>query len=267
MFDCHIHSSFSGDSDLDAILACETAIRSGLMGIAFTDHLDIDFPDFDINFMIDFDIHSSYMDNLKHKYESRLKILKGIEVGIQPHVVEDSLKVVKGYGFDYVLASVHILDGVDPYRKVYYQGKTKSEAYARYLQEVLFMVGNFDDFDMAGHFDYIIRCADYDDRSLRYGDHTDLMDLIFKELISKGRGFEINTGSYREKDNIPVPEYDIQILKRYKELGGDMVCLGSDSHSPEYIGYKFKYFRDMLVEAGFDYTVHFEGRKPVYDKL
>lgn len=265
MFDCHIHSSFSGDSNLDAVSACELAIKAGLEGIAFTDHLDYDFPDFDDEFLIDFETYSRYMDNLKAKYKTRLKVLKGIEVGIQPHVIEDTYKVVKQYDFDYVLASVHIIDRVDPYKVLYYKDKTKMQAYSGYLEEVLFMVMNFDDFDAAGHLDYIIRCAKYDDRSLRYADHCDLLDSIFKVLASKGKGIEINTGSYRDKnDGVPVPEYDITILKRYRELGGEIVCLGSDSHSPEYIGYKFDYFSELLLEAGFKYTAHFEDRRPVF---
>jgi len=275
MYDCHVHSHFSLDSELDPITACEVAIKAGLEGIAFTDHMDYDFPNIDPNLNIDFDTYSRYMDNLKAKYKARLKVLKGVEVGIQPHVIEDSLQLVKKYDFDYVLASVHILDGIDPYYKdsCYYKDKTKLQAYSRYFEEILFMVTHFDDFDVAGHFDYIIRYAPYDDRSFRYDDHRDLLDSIFKELIYKGRGFEINTGSYRERSSgiagpdKKAPEYDIALLKRFRELGGEIVCLGSDSHSPEYIGYKFSYFSGLLLEAGFKYVTHFEGRKPVFTKI
>jgi histidinol-phosphatase (PHP family) len=94
MFDSHVHSSFSGDSDMPAETACETAIKLGLSGIAFTDHLDIDFPDFDVKFLIDFEQYSSVMDEIKSRFESGLKVLKGIEVGIQPHVIEESDETV-----------------------------------------------------------------------------------------------------------------------------------------------------------------------------
>jgi histidinol-phosphatase (PHP family) len=88
-----------------------------------------------------------------------------------------------------------------------------------------------------------------------------------KELISNGKGFEINTGSFRDKPGRSTPSYDMELLKRYKRLGGEIISLGSDSHSLEYIGYKFDYFKELLEEAGFKHTVHFENRKPVFDRL
>lgn len=267
MIDCHVHSSFSGDSEMPAEVACERAIEVGLKGLTFTDHLDIDFPDFSTEFLIDFDKYSVFMDNLKDKYKNRLKVLKGIEIGIQPHVMDETDKTVSSQNFDFVLCSVHVIDRIDPYQPIYYKGKTKQQAYSKYLQAILFTVTNFNNFDAAGHFDYVIRKACYDDRSLRYCDHTELMDSILKTLVSKSKGFEINTGSYRDLPGKTTAEYDIGILKRYKELGGKIVTLGSDSHVPDYIGYKFNYFKDMLKEAGFSYITHFEARKPVFDRI
>lgn len=263
MFDCHIHSNFSADSTLDASCACETAIISGLDGVAFTDHLDFDYPD--ETFLIDFAQYISDISLIRSKYDKRLKVLKAIEVGIQPHVLEDSLNVVNSYDFDYVLASVHIIDGIDPYRNRKYYGKDKTEAYGRYLEEILFMVKNFKSFDMVGHFDYIIRFASYADRTLRYADHHEILDAIIKELILQGRGFELNTRAYT--DSPADAEYDIELLKRYRQLGGELICLGSDAHRAGHIAGRFEYFAQMIRDAGFSYTVHFEERKPVFDKL
>lgn len=268
MFDCHVHSKFSCDSNLTLEAACDKAIEIGLSGIAFVDHLDFDFPGFGDEFLIDFDEYSFQISKIKEKYRNKLKVLKGIEVGIQPHVIEDSLSVVKKHDFDYVIASVHIIDGQDPYKKQFYPKKTKSQAYSRYLEEILFMVRNFNDFDICGHFTYIIRYPNYDDRTLRYHEHSDLFDTILKQLISRGKGFEINTGSFKETiDGRTVPEYDINILKRYKELGGEIICLGSDAHHVEFIGYKFSYFKDMISKAGFKYLTYYENRKPVFIPL
>ena len=268
MFDCHVHSNFSGDSDMDAETACFSAIEHSLSGIAFVDHLDYDFPGEEFDDIIDFEEYLKLLDCLRAKYGSRLEIIKGIEVGIQPHVIEQSASFVRSHDFDYVLGSVHIVDGLDPYKNPFYEGKTKHQAYARYLENIIHMLDNFADFDMAGHLDYIIRYAPYDDRSLVYADHPDLLDSIFKKLICSGKGFEINTSSYREKGRkLPIPRFDAAILKRYRELGGELVCIGSDSHTPNYLGYKFGYFREMLLDAGFKYTARFEGRKPRFDKL
>lgn len=264
MFDCHVHSRFSFDSNAEPELICTESIRLGLSGIAFVDHLDYDFPVYGDE-IFDFSEYFRTLESMINKYKSQLKILKGIEVGIQPHVIEKSLEVVRKYNFDYVLTSVHIINGMDPYKGDYYLDKSKQEAYSLYLEHTLNMAKCVGNFDVVGHMDYVIRCANYDDRTLRYDEHSDLIDSLFKTIISKGKGFEINTGSYRENSKgIPVADYDIKILKRYKELGGEIICLGSDAHSTEYLGCKFEYFKELLSEAGFKYLTHFENRKPVF---
>ncbi len=263
MFDCHMHTKFSTDSLMDPSIACKTAIGLGLDGIVFTDHLDYDYPEEE--FVLNIDDYFSEMEAVKSLYSNKLKILHGVEVGIQPHVLEDSLKVVTSYPFDYVLAAVHIIDGFDPYMREYYKGKTKHEAYELYLQKIYTMIKTFKSFDMVAHFEYIIRYACYDDRMLRYAEHKDILDAILSELVSQGRGFELNTGTYRK--NPPDIEYDFEVLRRYRQLGGELICLGSDAHKPENIGVRFTYYAQMLRDAGFKYTVHFENRKPVFDPL
>jgi len=268
LFDCHVHSNFSFDSNLAPQDACEKAIKLGFEGIAFVDHLDFDFPGYD-DIIIDFNKYSSFMEALKKRYKGRLEIIKGIEVGIQPHVIESSSAIVEKHDFDFAIGSIHILDGLDPYRDPYYCGKSKIEAYEGYLKEILFMIENYDNFDVSAHFDYIVRCADYTDNSMKYCEHSDLFDAIFRLLISKGKGFEVNTGSFRKRtnNNSSTPEYDIEILKRYRELGGEIICLGSDAHSIEFIGYGFDYFKEMVKSAGFKYLTRFKKRKPVFTAI
>lgn len=263
MFDCHMHTRFSTDSIMDASEACETALGLGLDGVAFTDHQDYDYPGED--FSIDFNEYIETITAVRDKYEGRIKVLRAVEVGIQPHVVKESFELVNSFPFDYVLASIHVIDRIDPYKRLYYSGKTKAEAYGLYLNEIFKMTRSFGSFDMVGHFEYIIRCADYDDRSLRYADHSDILDMIMRELITQGRGFELNTGTFRAPAS--DADYDIEMLKQYRRLGGELVCLGSDAHRAEHIASKFDYYTQMLRDAGFRYTVHFENRKPVFDKL
>lgn len=266
MFDCHVHSSFSGDSEMPAARACEIAIEKNLKGIAFTDHLDYDYPNYDDTFTIDFNGYSKFMDKLKVQYAGKLAVLKGIEVGIQPHVIEDTLKVVEGYDFDYVLASVHIIDKQDPYQKDYYIGKTKETAYGRYLEEVFYAVSNFTNYDIVGHIGYVRRYGDYDDKSLRYSDYSDILDEILKKVISSGKGIEVNTSGYRSGLGSPMPDYDM--VRRYKELGGEILCLGSDAHYPEHIAHSFDIaVRELLLNTGFRHLAHFDHRKPVFEKL
>lgn len=267
MFDCHIHSQFSSDSTMDAVDACETALHRKLEGLIFTDHLDFDYPGFENDFIIDFDMYSRFMDELKGTYSGRLKVLKGIETGIQPHVMKETQEVVNRYNFDYVIGSVHIINRQDPYVGGYYGDQTRQQAYDRYLEEILYMLQHYSHFDVLGHIDYIIRYGPYAERGLRYEEHQERIDCILRTLVAKGKGMEVNTASYRVKAGKKTVEYDIAILQRYRELGGEIICLGSDAHSAEYIGYKFSDFCKLLMDCGFQYICHFENRRPVFNKI
>jgi len=265
MFDSHVHSSFSGDSEMDAREACSIAIDKGLSGLAFTDHLDIDFPDFDINFMIDFDKYSSSMDDLKSYHKNNLKVLKGIEVGIQPHVIEETTDVVNKHDFDFVISSIHIIDRKDPYSGAYFTNmKSKEQAFLRYLKEILFSLENFDNFDVIGHIGYVRRYCPYEDKSLAHKDFSDILDIILKLAISKGKGIEINTSGFRSLGT-PIPDFDI--IKRYHELGGEIITTGSDAHLTEHIAYSFDTIKKALADMGFKYTTYFEKRKPIFVPL
>ncbi|TYQ18324.1 UNVERIFIED_CONTAM: histidinol-phosphatase (PHP family) [Acetivibrio alkalicellulosi] len=265
MYDCHIHSSFSGDSNMECHIAINTAIELGLEGIGFTDHLDYDYPNYDDVFMIDFDKYSEYIDNIKSQFKGKIQVLKGIEVGIQPHVVEDTLKVVNKYNFDIVIASVHIVDKLDLHNGDFCKNKTRNEAYSKYLKTVCETICQFENFDVLGHIDLIRRYGHYDVNTLKYNDFPDHIDAILNKLISLGKGLEVNTSGYRYNLASPMPDFDI--VKRYKELGGEIICTSSDAHTPEYIGYKFDYIKELIIKAGFKYTSHFENRKPVFSPI
>lgn len=265
MFDCHTHSSFSGDSDMPTEEACEKAIFLGLKGIAFTDHLDYDYPNYNDTFNIDFKEYSRFMDNLKLKYRNQLKIIKGIEVGIQPHVIEDTLKVVEGFEFDFVIGSIHIIDKMDPYAGDYFEGKTKKQAYVRYLEEILFMLDNYTNFDIVGHIGYLRRYGSYDNRALTYADYKDWLDEILRKVISLGKGIEVNTSGYRTNLGSPMPDFDV--VEHYRELGGEIICLGSDAHAVGHIGLNFPYVLERLKAIGFQYTAYFEKRKAVFERI
>ena len=84
-------------------------------------------------------------------------------------------------------------------------------------------------------------------------------------VIEKGKGIEINTSGLRQKfgDTFPSFEY----IKLYRELGGEIITIGSDAHSMNYLGYKFKIIPDYLMDAGFDYYTIFKQRKPEFIRL
>lgn len=264
MIDCHVHSAFSADSTEKAETTCNHAIEIGLEGITFTDHLDLDYPAGDISFLIDFDAYAHYMNGLKREYRDRLKIFMGVEAGYQPQVIQATDSLIRGYDFDFVINSVHAVNGTDPYYGDFYVGKTKYEAYSEYLKAILDSVSAYKNYDVVGHIGYIRRYGNYDDRSLRHLDYKDLLDMILKTVIHDGKGIEINTSGLRSLSS-PMPDFDI--IKRYLKLGGEIITLGSDAHRAEHIGYEFDAVLDVLKGLGVRRIAHYEGRKAFFDAI
>ncbi|MHB8064347.1 MAG: histidinol-phosphatase HisJ family protein [Ruminiclostridium sp.] len=265
MHDNHIHSKFSCDSVMEAAEACQKAVEMGLRGLVFTDHVDYDFPDFDKSFLIDLDQYFEFFKSLQNDWKEKLDIRIGVEMGFQPHVLKDINKTIDKYPFDFVINSVHIVDHLDPYTGEFYKGKTKHQAYERYLQEILCSINSYDNFDIIGHIGYAARYGNFRDKSLRYNDYGDLLDQILKSTLEKGKGIELNTSGLRSDLSSPIPGYDI--FNRYFELGGEIVTIGSDAHFTEHIGHSFSEVIAYLKNIGFKNIAHFEKRKPVFEKL
>ncbi len=265
MFDNHIHSKFSTDSKMDAEEACKRAVEIGLTGVVFTDHVDYDYPDFDNSFLINLDEYFEVFTALKDKWKEKLDVLIGVEMGFQPHALNQINRVLPQYPFDFVINSVHIIDHMDPYTGVFFRGRTQQQSYERYLQEILLSAVAYENYDVIGHIGYAARYGDFEDKPLRYADYSDLLDQILKAVIARGKGIEINTSGLRSDLKQPLPGYDV--FKRYFELGGEIVTVGSDSHLTEHMGHSFKEAIVHLKEIGFRHVAHFEKRKPVFEKL
>ncbi|PYG87457.1 histidinol-phosphatase (PHP family) [Ruminiclostridium sufflavum DSM 19573] len=265
MHDSHIHSNFSGDSDMKADSACRKAVEAGLSGLVFTDHVDYDYPDFDENFLINLDQYFSFFTELRDSWKNKLDIRIGVEMGYQPHVVNEINKTLGKYPFDFIINSVHIIDHLDPYTGQFFMGKNQRQAYERYLLEILYSVSAYDNYDIIGHIGYVARYGDFEDKPLRYSNYPELLDQILKAVIEKGKGIELNTSGLRTDLQSSIPGRDI--LHRYFELGGETVTIGSDAHRTEHIASCFKEAAEYLKEIGFRYAAHFEGRKPVFEKL
>ena len=141
-----------------------------------------------------------------------------------------------------------------------------SDSYRAYFEEMLSYVRNYKDYDVYGHLDYIARYAPADaDRPFSYFDYSDLIDEILKAIISNHKGIECNTSGLRKPLNATNPSVDI--LKRYKELGGEIITVGSDAHFAEHVAADFDKAADILKACGFRYYNTFVHRQPVFDKL
>ncbi len=272
LFDNHNHSQFSFDGKRTSVeKSARQAIASGLGGLAFTDHCDFFVPEMKaaqenlVSEVFDVAPQQAEIDRVQTVLagEGRaLKILKGIEVGMHEDCHEQIRKTLKDNRFDQIIASVHYLDGIDPFYGGYYEGKTWREAYGHYLETIWKEMRWLEDFDIMGHFDYVVRYAPYPETCLRYRDFSDLLDEMLRYLIHNGKALEINTKSYQDYHGREVT-LDRNVLIRYREMGGEIVSLGSDSHDAYRVGYGFPNTAEMLKSLGFRWTAHYESRKLV----
>lgn len=259
MYDYHVHSLFSADSDSDLDEIFKKAIQKGLKGICITDHIDYQHGHAELNFTFE---PKSYFQVLREKqkqYEENLQIFIGVEMGIQSHIYEECNQLVRQNEFDYVLMSQHMVEGHDLYEKKLYRDYPMEEAIQRYYDTLKKNIVGFDDFDCLGHLDLVRR---YHESAKKYDmkKFTESIEEILELLIQKEKGIEINAGGFRYGLEVPNPDW--WIIKRYYEKGGRILTLGSDSHVPEGVGTEFDQVREKLKQIGFEEAMYFSKRKP-----
>lgn len=265
LWDTHMHCRFSGDSDAAPEDMIRAAIGRGLDGICFTDHLDYDFPNEPELFLLDLDEYDREMHALADAYHDTIPVRCGIELGVQPHLHDKLRGVVNGHDYDFVICSSHTIDHQDPYYKTFFEGREEHAAYRRYFESILENLSGFSDFDVYGHIDYVVRYGPNQNRFYSYEAYADVLDAILEKLIGMGKGIEINTGGF--KYGLGHPNPCEEILKRYRELGGEILTIGADAHAPEHVAYDFDKVPPILRAAGFTHYTVFEKRKPVFYPL
>lgn len=270
LYDNHNHSQFSFDGGRTSVgKTVNSAIGKGLAGVCFTDHCDFFVPPMKAQHeeyvpeVFDVGARNAEIDKVNAKCPQDFHVFKGIEIGVQKSERDKIAAHLEKYSFDEIIASVHYLDDTDPFWGGYYEGKTWRYAYGHYL-ETLYdeMVWLGDRFDIMGHYDYVTRYAPYPECSILYKDFPDILDSMLRYLAENGKALEINTKTYQDfKGRTPV--LDKNILMRYRELGGEIISLGSDSHDADRVGFNFERTAALISRCGFRYLAHFDKRKPV----
>lgn len=263
--DYHTHSCFSGDSDTPSEENVKKALEEGLSMLCFTEHLDADYPYTDVSMELDVPAYTREIQRLQEIYRSQIEIRIGAELGLQPHLGDFYRDWAKQFPFDFLIGSTHLVDRLDPYYPDYWEGRDPDESIRRYLEVTLENIRSCDTFDVYGHIDYIIRYVPRDDRHFDYAAYADLVDEILKLLIQRGKGIEVNTGGF--KAGLGVPNPCSEVIRRYRELGGEIITLGSDAHTPYYIGFRFDDAKEILRECGFRYFTVFRERRPEFVSL
>lgn len=265
MKDCHVHTKISHDGISSISDYLKISNNKGIDEITFTEHYDIyDGINTDLKTL---DIDYYLKEYMKYKKNSPIKINFGLEIGLQPDKFYKTNDMVIRYPFDYIIGSSHITCKKDiSSDKSFFDGYTRHDAYMRYFEEVLENIKTYDiEFDVYGHLDYIVRYGEYKEKEIDYDEFKIVLDEILLNLIKKNKGLEVNTSGYRYVLGSPHPNTDI--IKRYKELGGKIITIGSDAHKTNDLGSNFNEAIDILEKIGYDEVAFYHKRKPEFIKI
>ncbi len=266
LFDCHLHSCFSSDSKAAPRDVIRTAAGK-LSGICVTEHNDFDYPPEDGKtvFALDLDRYLNTYEALWPSLPENFTLLLGVEQGLQKSVAERVNAYDPDGRLDFIIGSSHLVRGNDPYYPSFWEGRSVSDALGEYFDSILENLFCCRNFDVYGHLDYITRYIPNRTAEFRLPDScTDQIDVILRKLIGIGKGIEVNTAGLRY-GNEPNPARNI--LSRYRELGGEILTIGSDAHRPEDIAYRFDECRELLLSCGFTYITIFKKRRPAFVRI
>lgn len=263
--DNHMHTYFSADSEAKPEAMILAGIQKGMKSLCITDHMDKDYIVDGQEFVFDVKRYMKELRILQEKYQNQIDVRIGMELGLQPHLKEFSKDIVRAEEFDYIIGSVHLANGKDPYYPEFYENRSDEEAYREVLLATIENLKITDDFDVLGHMDYMVRYGAHREQEYSYWKFSDEIDTILRHLIEHGKGLEVNAGGL--KYGLPFAHPHPDVLKRYKELGGEIITLGSDAHKPEHVGYDFQKVKDLLVSMNFVFCTEFKQRKPIFSKI
>lgn len=268
--DYHMHSHNSGDSRMEMPAMLDRLINCGIIDMCFTEHYDADYVYDRPNtppgtFELDVPAYREEFIKIKELYGSRINMGFGVELGIQPHLADMLKSYVKSHDFDFIIASNHLCHRKDPYYPYFFEGRSDKEAFREYFESILESVKSFNDYDVFGHLDYAVRYAPDTDKNYFYDDYADLFEEILKKIIADGHGLELNTKGFRYNLKSSNPSEDI--LRRYKELGGEIITIGSDAHVLSELAFGLERAGEILKAVGFKYYTTFLGRVPTFHTL
>lgn len=264
--DLHTHSNNSFDAKNSVDEMCQSAINKGLYAIAITDHCEAP----EIKNVAEceygcFDelIPKSVEETMraKEKYSSQIKVLCGIELG-EPMHDSQCTKRALGYGdFDFILASVHNLRNMQDFYYLDFSKFDINEILKLYFEE-LAETAEFEYFDSLAHLTYPLRYI-----KAKTGILTDLsvfqneIDNIYKILIKNNKALEINVSGLFKELGTTLPD-EIQI-KRFKELGGKYITIGTDAHETEFVGKGIEEGIAIAKKCGFTQYAIYEKHCPL----
>ncbi|MGB2937044.1 MAG: histidinol-phosphatase HisJ family protein [Phycisphaerae bacterium] len=258
--DYHLHSTHSADSRATLAEMCEAAIEAGLKDVCFAEHLDFDRDDPHYGFF-DYEAYAEAVAEAQSRYGDRLTIRMGVEFDFRRAYGVEPGECLAAMDFDFVMGSVHTTGGVHIY------GLTPEglddldirALQAEYFDETAALVAS-GWCHCLGHFDYIYKQAPGLFEAYRNAWYWERVEKILAECVARGVVLEVNT--HHVLDRGMALAADLEVLKRYRRLGGRRVAVGSDAHRPEDVAHAYAEAERALRAAGFTEATGFQAGRP-----
>lgn len=273
--DYHVHTEFSDDSVYPLEQTVKDAIRMHMDEICITDHVDygikldrdcgkpIAYRNNEPLANVDYPRYAAKIKEMQHLYGDKIAIRMGMEFGMQVHTVPQFEKLFSRFPFDFIILSVHQVENQEFWTQDFQRGRTQQEYNERYYEEMLGLVKSYKNYSVLGHMDLITR---YDKEGIYpFEKVRSCVSEILKIVIAYGKGIELNTSSQRYGLSDTTPS--MEILKLYRELGGEIITIGSDSHKPEHLGAHMEEAKRQLKELGFRRFCTYDRMKPIFHEL
>ncbi|WP_226666316.1 histidinol-phosphatase HisJ family protein [Metabacillus litoralis] len=260
LMDYHHHTNHSFDSKAIMEDVCIKAIDKQIKEICFTEHFSVN-PLAPTYGHMNFEKYLKDINDCKEKFQDYLTIRAGIEL-CEPHLLMDKYnKTLKPLNLDFILGSIHNINNqkLRLVLKEHHQN-----AYQLYFEELYKMV-SVADIDVIAHLDLMKRYAYKEYGNYQLDEHQEIIVHILQKAIERNIGIEINTSGLSWEFNTPLPSIDI--IKLYKDLGGEILTIGSDSHKADSVGANLRTAYEMAKECGFNYIYSFEKREATPIKL
>lgn len=257
--DDHVHSNHSFDGKDSIVTLAHRARDIGLKRLCLTEHIEPHHPNPDCDVPPQFGQWLAQIDQVR-ELVPEVCLCAGLEIGDNAPFRAEIGQTLCALPLDFRLLSLHLVDGLDPYEPAFFEGRGRQRAYRRYVEVQLESVLHFEDYDALAHLGYCGKFAPFapEECPLRYQDAPDHLDAILRSLAHSGRALEINTSGLKRTDST-IP--DLSILRRFKELGGEFVTLGSDAHQAADLCYRFGDGARLALDAGLRWGVYFMQRE------
>lgn len=262
LVDYHLHSDCSPDCPIPMVVQCERAIDLGVEELCFTEHLDFDPRDL-AEGCLDDERYDREIQAARERFGHKLAIRQGVELGEGHRHLETARQRLLTRDYDFVLGSIH-WTGDLCLGTPFVPEITCEQLYTRYFAELL-ELSTMDFFDVIAHFDLAKRYGVNHFGPFDPHAYEDVIRTILRNLITRGKGIEINTSGWRQPPRETLP--GATILRWYRELGGEILTVGSDSHRPQHLALRVADAYDLARAVGFKAITLFEQRRPCFIDL